>query len=85
MNGYLATEDNHDSWGMCTTSVECRTIMTVVLTVMSDVDPHMISETWDGFDLVGSWPVSWFTSNYHSGLCGRFNVALRCEELLVLE
>jgi hypothetical protein len=39
------SKDNHDSWGMCTTSVECKTIMTVVLTVMSGMDPHMISET----------------------------------------
>jgi hypothetical protein len=43
------SKDNHDSWGMCTTSVECKIVMTVVLTVMSGMDPHMISETWDGF------------------------------------
>jgi hypothetical protein len=35
--------DNHDSWGMCTTSVECKTVITVVLTIMSGMDPHMIS------------------------------------------
>jgi hypothetical protein len=40
--------DNHDSWGMCTTSVECRTIMIAMLTVMSGVDPHTIRETYDG-------------------------------------
>jgi hypothetical protein len=28
--------------------------MTVMLTFMSGMDPHMISETWDGF-LVKSW------------------------------
>jgi hypothetical protein len=28
---------------MCTTSVEFKTIITVVLTVMSGMDPHMIS------------------------------------------
>jgi hypothetical protein len=39
---------------MCTTSVECKTIITVVLTVNSGMDPHMISGTWDGF-LVKSW------------------------------
>jgi hypothetical protein len=43
------SKDNHDSWRTCITSAECKTIMTVMLTVMSDMDPHMISETWDGF------------------------------------
>jgi hypothetical protein len=37
------SEDNHDSWVTCTTSVECKTVITAVLTVMSDMDPHMIS------------------------------------------
>jgi hypothetical protein len=35
--------DNHDSWRMCATSTECKSVMTVVLTVKSDMDPHMIS------------------------------------------
>jgi hypothetical protein len=43
------SKDNHDSWGMCTTSTECKTVITAVLTVMSGMDPHMISEIWDGF------------------------------------
>jgi hypothetical protein len=30
---------------MCTTSIECKTVITVMLTVMSDMDPHMISGT----------------------------------------
>jgi hypothetical protein len=42
-------KDNHDSWGMCTTSTECKIVITVVLTVISDMNPHMISGTWDGF------------------------------------
>jgi hypothetical protein len=42
INRYLATKDNHDAWGMCATSAECRTVMTVMLMVMSGVDPHMI-------------------------------------------
>jgi hypothetical protein len=37
------SEDNHDSWGMCTTSAWCKTVITAVLTVMSSMDPHMIS------------------------------------------
>jgi hypothetical protein len=28
---------------MCTTSVECKTVIAAVLTVMSGMDPHMIS------------------------------------------
>jgi hypothetical protein len=45
-------EDNHDSWVMCTTSTECKTIITVVLTVISGMDPHMISGN-PGFGWVG--------------------------------
>jgi hypothetical protein len=37
------SEDNHDSWVTCTTSVECKTVITVMLTVMNGMDPHMIS------------------------------------------
>jgi hypothetical protein len=37
------SKDNHDSWGTCTTSAECKTIITVVLAVMSGLDSHMIS------------------------------------------
>jgi hypothetical protein len=55
-NGYLTIKDDRDSWGMCTTSVECKTIITVVLTVMSGMDPHMISGTRVG--LVGLGLVS---------------------------
>jgi hypothetical protein len=28
---------------MCTTSTKCKTVITAVLTVMSGMDPHMIS------------------------------------------
>jgi hypothetical protein len=41
------SEDNHDSWGTCTTSAECKTVITAVLKVMSGMDPHMISGTCD--------------------------------------
>jgi hypothetical protein len=34
---------------MCTTSAECKIVITVVLTVISGMAPHMVSETWDGF------------------------------------
>jgi hypothetical protein len=42
------SKDNHDSWGTCTTSAECKTIITTVVMVMSGMDPHMISGTWNG-------------------------------------
>jgi hypothetical protein len=47
-NGYPTIKDDHDSGGMCTSSAECKTIVTVVLTVMNGMDPHMISGTQDG-------------------------------------
>jgi hypothetical protein len=31
-NGYLASKDDHNSRGMCTTSIECKTVITVMLT-----------------------------------------------------
>jgi hypothetical protein len=48
INGCLATKDNRDSWGMCTASVECKIVTTVVLMVMSGMDPHTIRVTWVG-------------------------------------
>jgi hypothetical protein len=39
-NGYLAIKDDRDSWGMCTSSAECKTVITVVLTIMSSLDLH---------------------------------------------
>jgi hypothetical protein len=47
-NRYLTVKDDHDSWGMCTTSTECKTVITTVLTVMGGMDPHMISGTQVG-------------------------------------
>jgi hypothetical protein len=52
-NGYPAIQDDRDSWGMCTTSVECKTVITVVFMVMSGMDPHMICETWVGLVELG--------------------------------
>jgi hypothetical protein len=46
------SEDNHDSWVTCTTSAKCKTVITAVLTVMSGMDPHMISGN-PGFGWVG--------------------------------
>jgi hypothetical protein len=56
-NGYLAIKDDRDSWGMCTTSAEGKTIITAMLMVMSGMDPHMISGTRVGLVKLGlaSW------------------------------
>jgi hypothetical protein len=52
-NGYPAINVDRDSWEMCTTSVECKTVITVVLTVMSVMDPYMISGTRVGLVELG--------------------------------
>jgi hypothetical protein len=52
-NGYPAIKDDRDSWGMCTTSIECKTVITAVLMVMSGMDPHMISGTRVGLVELG--------------------------------
>jgi hypothetical protein len=48
------SEDNHDSWVRCTTSIECKTVITAELMVMSGMDPHMIrwNLRWLWFGLV---------------------------------
>jgi hypothetical protein len=46
------SEDNHDSLVTCTTSAECKTVITAVLTIMSGMDPQMISGN-PGFGWVG--------------------------------
>jgi hypothetical protein len=47
-------KDNHDSWGMCTTSPECKTVIAATLTIMSGMDPHMISGNL-GWVMVKPW------------------------------
>jgi hypothetical protein len=46
--------DGHDSWGTCTTSTKYKPDITVVLTITSGMDPHMISGNL-GWVLVMSW------------------------------
>jgi hypothetical protein len=46
--------DGGDSWGTCTTSTKYKPVITVVLTVTSGMDPHMISGNL-GWVLVMSW------------------------------
>jgi hypothetical protein len=52
-NGYPAIQDDHDSWGMCTTLAECKTVITAMPTVMNGMDPHMISGTRFGLVELG--------------------------------
>jgi hypothetical protein len=52
-NGYSAIKDDRDSWEMCTTSVECKTVIIAMLTVMRGMDPHMISGTRVGLVELG--------------------------------
>jgi hypothetical protein len=69
------SEDNHFSWGTCTTSAEYKTVVTAMLTVMSGMDPHMISGTWDGFGLTESSMISPLVkSTLRNGLCGVIEV-----------
>jgi hypothetical protein len=53
------SKDNHDSWVTCTASAECKTVITAVLTVMSGMDPHMISGNlvfgWVGLVGLSKW------------------------------
>jgi hypothetical protein len=49
------SKDNHDSWGMRTTSAECKTVITAELTVMSGMDPDMISGNLGWIFSVKSW------------------------------
>jgi hypothetical protein len=48
------SKDNHDSWVTCTTSAECKTVIIAALTVMSRMDPHVISGNL-GWVMAMSW------------------------------
>jgi hypothetical protein len=73
-NGYLASKDDHDSWRMCTTSTECKIVITAVLTVMNGMDPHMISGNLGRFGLSELVPLA--RSILYSGLCEVIDVPL---------
>jgi hypothetical protein len=53
------SEDNHDSWVMCTTSADCKTVITAMLIVMSGMDPNMFGLVWLGWvvevDFIRLW------------------------------
>jgi hypothetical protein len=68
------SEDNHDSWITCTTSVECKTITTAVLTIMSVMDPHMIS---GNIGMSNGHILGWDMSKWILLGCGSITVRLR--------
>jgi hypothetical protein len=53
------SEDNHNSWVTCTASAECKTVIIVVLMVMSGMNPHMIRRNpgfgWVGLVCLSKW------------------------------
>jgi hypothetical protein len=52
------SKDNRDSWVTCTSSAECKTVITAMLMVMSGMDPHMIR--WNmRWVWIGFW-LGWF-------------------------
>jgi hypothetical protein len=70
------SKDNHDSWGTCTTSAECKTVITAMLTVLSGMDPQMFSETWVGF-----W-LSFWLGQVEVGLLGCGSVMVRLHGMI---
>jgi hypothetical protein len=69
----LLSKDDHDTWGTCTTSTECKIVIRVVLTVMSSMDPHMISGNL-GWVLLS---FGWVESKWVLLGCGSVTVRLR--------
>jgi hypothetical protein len=67
------SKDNHDSWGTCTASAECKTVIIAVLTVMNGMDPHMISGNL-GWVLLS---LGWVVSKWVLLGCGSVTVRLR--------
>jgi hypothetical protein len=45
-------------WWKCATSAECKTDRSAVLTVKSGLNPHMINELKDGFN-IALWLFLW--------------------------
>jgi hypothetical protein len=67
-------KDNRNSWGTCTTSAECKTIIIATLTVMSGMDPHMISGNLGWVFLLS---LGWVVSKWILVSCGSVTVRLR--------
>jgi hypothetical protein len=68
------SEDDHNSWVTCTTSTECKTVITAVLMVMSGMDPHMIS---GNIGMGNGHVFGWVMSKWILLGCGSVTVKLR--------
>jgi hypothetical protein len=68
------SKDNHDSWGTCTTFAECKTIITVMLMVMSGMNIHMISGNLGWVFLLS---LGWVVLKWILLGCGLVTVRLR--------
>jgi hypothetical protein len=53
MRGWVQSSSEllHELWWKCATSAECKTNRSAVLTVKSDLDPHMINKLKDGLNI----------------------------------
>jgi hypothetical protein len=58
---------------MCTTSTECKTIITATLTVMSGIDSHMISGNLGWVFLLS---LGWVVSKWNLLGCGSVTLSL---------
>jgi hypothetical protein len=60
MRGWVQSSSEllHELWWKCATSAECKIDRSVVLTVKSGLDPHMIIELKDGFN-IAFWLFLW--------------------------
>jgi hypothetical protein len=60
MHGWVQSslELLRELWWKCATSAECKTDRSAVLTVKSSLDPHMINELKDGFN-IDFWLFLW--------------------------
>jgi hypothetical protein len=58
----------------CTTSAECKTVITAMLTVMSGMDPHMIS---GNIGMGNGHILGWDISKWILLCCGLVTVRLR--------
>jgi hypothetical protein len=67
------SKDDHDSWVTCTTSAECKTVITAVLTVKSGMDSHMIS---GNIGMGNGHILGWDMSKWVSLGCGLVTVRL---------
>ena len=85
MRGWVQSSSEllRELWWKCTTSVECKTDISAVLTVKSGLDPHMINKLKDGFKSLSGyflWPC-WVTTISVLTLAYYFSEGESCGEV----